>query len=145
MKGNKLLFIGVLAAGAFLFTGCTAKEAKLTCTQTNNGVDVEFIVGFKGNVIDSMDFSYDMSLEEYSDLQIEAIGEQDFCSVVKQSMTDYKEAFTSCNQEIAEKHLKVKSSLDVDKIAKNVMGKMTTPEKGKEALESTGYKCVIEK
>lgn len=143
MKKGRIVALVALVAVA-LVTGCTAKEKKLVCKQETSGVLVEFNVGFKGNIIKSMDFNYDMDLSKYKDNQIALIEKQDFCSSVKRSMSDYKNAFTDCKQEIKDKHLLVSSVLDVDKIAKNVTDKMTTPEKGKAELEKQGYKCSIE-
>ena len=58
-------------------------------------------------------------------------------------MSSYKDAFTDCKQNITDKHLKVSSVLDVDKIAKNILDKMTTPAKTKKELEKEGYKCTV--
>ena len=133
----------MLIVTVLLATGCTKKESKLTCTQTASGVDIEFNVGFKGNVIDTMDFNYDMDLSKYSDLQINAIGKQDFCTTVKNYMSTYKEAFTDCKQSIENKHLKVDSVLDVIKIAKSYSQKLSSPKKAKAELEAEGYTCTI--
>ena len=142
MRKSKFL-VGTVAAVALLATGCSPKESKLVCTQNTSGVDIEFNVGFKGNVIDTMDFNYDMDLSKYSDSQIEAVGKQDFCTIVKNAMSTYKDAFTDCKQDIADKHLKVNSVLDVDKIAKNMLDKMSSPDATKKELESEGYKCTV--
>ena len=115
----------------------------LTCTQTTSGVDITFNVGFNGNVISSMDFAYDMDLSSYSDTQIKYLEKQDFCTSVKNSMSDYKEAFTDCKQEIKDKHLTVASELNVDKVAKNALSKMKSAEKAKKELEGQGFKCTI--
>jgi len=142
MKGSKLVLTLVVAMATLLLVGC-GKEKKLVCTQTASGVDIEFNVGFKGKVISSMDFNYDMDLSKYSDTQIKAIEKQDFCSLVKKSMSAYKEAFTKCDQKVESKHLKVDAELDVNKVTKSVSEKMTSPEKAKEELEKQGYTCTI--
>ena len=141
-KGKYLLFSGLIAV-SLLVAGCGPKETKLICTQNQNGLDIVFNIGFKGNKVDSMDFDYNMDLSSYNDTQIDAISKQDFCEVVKSYMTEYKEAFTSCNQKIESKELKVSSVLDVDKIAENEKEKMGTPEATKEELEQQGYSCTI--
>lgn len=143
MKKRGIVLAGAIAAVAFLATGCSQKEAKLVCTQTTSGVDIEFNVGFKGNTIETMDFNYNMDLSSYTDTQISYVEKQDFCATVKSSMSEYKDAFTSCNQEIVDKQLKVNSELDVDKIANNVLEKMTSPKKAKAELEAEGYTCTI--
>ena len=145
MKKGKFLLFGSLVAVSLLATGCgNDKESKLVCTQNQSGVDIEFNIGFKGNVVTDMDFNYDMDLSSYNDTQIEAIGKQDFCTSVKESMSEYKDAFTDCDQMIDEsKHLKVNAVLDVDKVAKNALEKMGTPEATKEELEGQGYTCTL--
>lgn len=143
MKKKLFLVAAVAAVSSLILSGCGSKEKKLVCTQTASGVDIEFNVGFKGKVISSMDFNYDMDLSKYSDTQIKAIEKQDFCSAVKNSMSQYKSAFTGCKQKIASKHLKVDATLDVGKVAKSVSEKLTTPEKTKKELENQGYKCTI--
>ena len=142
MRGKIVAFVGVCAF-LLVVTGCSAKKAKLVCTQTSSGVDITFNVGFKGNTIDAMDFDYDMDLSSYSDEQISLLEGQDFCTSVKSAMSDYKDAFTNCEQDISNKHLKVSSVLDVDKVAKNVLDKMSTPERTKKELEKEGYTCTI--
>ncbi len=141
MKRNIILSV-CLCAVLLLVTGC-GRERTLVCTQTASGVDITFNVGFKGNTIKTMDFSYDMDLTSYNDAQIEAIGKQDLCTTVKNSMAQYKDAFTDCKQNIENKHLRLSSRFDVDKIAKNQLDKMTSPEKAKEDLETQGYSCTI--
>ena len=142
---NKIILGLSLVVSTIVLTGCVAKPAKLVCTQTTSGVDITFNVDFKGKTIKNMDFSYDMDLSKYSDAQIKAVGKQDFCTRVKNSMIGFKDAFTDCNQSIEDKHLKVASKMDIDKIAKNYLEKMTTPEAAKKQLEASGYKCTIEK
>ena len=141
---KKGILLSLLLVVAVLLTGCAKKQSKLVCTQTTSGVDIVFNVSFKGNVVDSMDFSYNMDLSKYSDAQIEAIGKQDFCTRVKNQMASFKDAFTSCNQEITNKQLKVNSVLDVDKAAKSYFGKVSSPESAKKQLESVGYTCTIQ-
>ena len=144
MKRNRIIgFIGVCIF-LLIITGCSMKKSKLVCKQTASGVDITFNVGFKGNTISTMDFDYDMDLSKYTDEQINLLKEQDFCTSVKAAMSSYKDAFTDCKQDITDKHLKVSSVLDVDKVAKNILNKMTTPAKTKKELEKEGYKCTIQ-
>ena len=142
MKKRSIVLAVTVFALVFLVTGCGGKKT-LTCTQTTSGVDITFNVGFNGNVISSMDFAYDMDLSNYSDTQIKYIEKQDFCTSVKNSMSDYRDAFTDCKQEIKDKKLNVSSTLNVDKVAKNALSKMTSAEKTKKELEGQGFKCTI--
>ncbi len=142
---KKGILLSLLLAVVVLSTGCAKKDVKLVCTQTASGVDVTFNVDFSGKVITNMDFAYDMDLSNYSDAQVEAIGKQDFCSRVKSSMSTFKDAFTDCKQEISSKHLNVKAELDVDKVAKSYLNKITKPESAKAELEKVGYTCTIQK
>ena len=129
---------------AFLLTGCSGKST-LVCTQTQSSVDITFNVGFDGNKISSMDFGYDMDVSKYSDAQLKILEKKDFCSVVKLTMSAYKDAFTKCGQKISDKHLNVDAVLDVNKIAKSERDKMTSVDEAKKALEKQGYKCTIKK
>lgn len=140
-KYGVILMVVVLS---LVLVGCSAgNEKKLVCTQTASGVDIEFNVGFVGNSIKTIDFNYDMDLSSYNSSQLKLFEKQDFCKIVKEAMTEYKSAFKSCKQSIKNKHLKVYSVLDVHKLSNDISKKMTTPEKGKKALEKTGYKCKI--
>lgn len=141
---KKIVFLSVLIAILVVLSGCSKKETKLVCTQSASGVDIEFNVLFKGNTVTDMDFNYDMDLSSYSDIQIEAVGKQDFCSIVKKSMSDFADAFKTCEQNISQKHLKVSSILDVDKASKSILDKTGTPKATKEALEKQGYTCTME-
>ena len=128
----KKKFVAVVALFAVVvLTGCTPKESKLSCTQTTSGVDVGFNVGFKGNVIDTMNLTYDMDLSKYSDTQVEAISKQDFCTRVKSSMSQFKDAFTDCKQDVSNKKLNVNANLDINKVAKTFLSKRTTPKAAK--------------
>lgn len=142
---KKGIILSLLLPVVFLATGCTAKQSKLVCTQTTSGVDITFNVEFNGNAIKNMDFAYDMDLSKYSDTQVNAIAKQDFCTRVKSSMATFKDAFTDCKQDVSNKHLNVKSVLDVDKITKSYLSKISKPESAKAELESVGYTCTIQK
>ena len=142
MKKRGIVLAIAFVAVVFLVTGCGKKET-LVCTQTNSGVDITFNVGFDGNTITSMDFAYDMDLSSYGDTTIKYLEKQDWCSTVKSSMSEYKDAFTDCKSEIKDKKLNVKSTLDVDKVAKSVLGKMKSSKSAKKELEAEGFKCTI--
>ena len=138
--GLFVLFAGVLLVTV---TGCGKKETKLVCNQESSGVDVIFNVEFTNNVIEDMDFSYNMDLSSYNDTQIKAIEKQDFCTIVKSYLSSYKNAFEDCKQSVKEKQLKVSADLDVDKLTANAIDKKSTPEEAKKALEKEGYTCKI--
>lgn len=141
---KKGILLSLLIGIIFITTGCAGKNAKLVCTQTTSGVDITFNVDFKGNTVQSIDFGYDMDLSKYTDSQITAIGKQDFCTRVKSSMSQYKDAFLNCDQSIENKHLVVKSALDVDKISNSLLGKKASPKSAKTELEKVGYSCTIQ-
>ena len=139
---KKIMMSALFVFALVMITGCgSSKSTKLVCTQSVQGVDVEFNVLFKGNKITKMDFNYNMDLSAYEDSEIDMLASQDFCTIIKGSMEEYEEAFTNCKQEIANKSLKIKSDLDVDKIAKTELEKMESPSKAKEDLEAQGYSC----
>ena len=142
MKKRGIVLAVAVVAVVFLVTGCGKKQT-LTCTQTTSGVDITFNVGFNGSVITAMDFAYDMDLSSYSDTTIKYLEKRDWCSTVKSSMSEYKDAFTDCKAEIKDKKLNVSSVLDVDKVAKSALGKMKSASAAKKELEAQGYKCTI--
>ena len=145
MRKLKICLVAVTMVAILITSGCVLnKNQKLVCKQTSQGVDIQFNVGFKGNTIESMDFSYDMDLASYSDLQINAIKGQDFCNIVKNSMSQYSNAFTNCNQNIENKHLSVTAAFDINKLANNVLDKLASPKAAKSDLEKQGYTCNFE-
>lgn len=138
----KKSIIGTVALGALvttLVTGCGA-EKKLVCTQSVSGVDVTFNITFSGDKLKAMDLAYDMDLSKYSDSQVEAVGKQDFCSLVKTQMSQYSSAFKNCKQDISNKTLNIKADFDVKELAddNDLSG---GPEAAKKGLESAGYTC----
>lgn len=143
MKKIKYVLGVALFASILLLTGC-GKEQTLRCKAVSSGVDVGFNVKFKGRLITNMDITYDMDLSQYNDTAIEAIRKQDFCNVVKQSMSQYESAFENCRQDISNKKLHVASDLNVDKVAKNELEKLSSVKDAKEGLEKVGYTCTIE-
>lgn len=157
---KKILYgVMVLVLGVAL-TGCSfskdvvekvKKEVKseLDCKQSleQSGIkiDIDFNVDFLGNVIDDIDFSYDMDLTQFNDAQIEAVSKTDLCSTVKNAMSDYKEAITGCEQNIENKHMIVELDMDVNKVAKTPFQKISKPSDAKEELEKGGYTCTLDK
>ena len=142
MKKRGIVLAVALFAVVVLVTGCGKKET-LTCTQSKSGVDITFNVGFEGSTITTMDFAYDMDLSSYSDTTLKYLEKQDWCATVKSSMSEYKDAFTDCKQSLENKKLNVSSTLNVDKIAKSVLGKMKSSKAAKKELEAEGYTCTI--
>ena len=140
MKKLGLVTIAVLMT--FMLAGCGKKQT-LSCVQKPSGVDVEFNIDFEGKKVVGMDFHYNVDLSSLTDDQIETLSKQDFCETVKNSMEDYKEAFTKCDHKIESKKMLVDAVLDVDKVAKEEKNKMTSIEEAKTQLENTGYTCTI--
>ena len=151
---KKICLVAVAIFMTLLVSGC-GKQQKLSCVQKTEMVSVKFNVGLNGKIIKDMDFHYDLDLSQYNDEQIAAIEKQDFCATVKDSMSQYKEAFKKCEHKVVNKslaasafgkkgkNLTVSAELDVDKIAKNTLEKMTSVETAKSELEAQGYKCTI--
>lgn len=143
---KKVLLMSLAVGLTLLLTAC-GKDNKITnrlvCTQNAAGVDVELTTNFQGNKIYDMDLKYTMDLSEYSDVQINAIKEQDFCTIVKNAMAGFKEAFTNCKQSLNNKELLITSKLDVTKVSDGTVKQEGSIEEAKEGLESQGYKCVI--
>lgn len=140
---RRLVLVVFTFALCILLSGCGNKEEKLVCKQSTSGVDIALNTMFKGNVVESMDFSYEMDLSQYSDIQIEAIKSQDFCEIVKTSMKASGFIIENCNQNISNKKLVANADIDITEISK--ADKTGSPEKTKKELETQGYTCVIEK
>lgn len=139
---KKICLVLVAVFMTLLVSGC-GKERKLTCIQTPDGVNIEFNIGFKGKTIKTMDFNYDYDISSLSDKDKESVKKQDFCVQVKEAMKDYEKAFTNCKSNVVKDHLKVAAVLDINKIAKNALQKMTSVENAKTELEKQGYSCTI--
>ena len=131
-----------VALMTLLISGC-GKTQKLSCVQSPEGVNIEFNIGFKGKTIQTMDFNYDYDISALSDNDKESVKKQDFCVQVKEAMKDYKDAFTNCKSNVVKDHLTVSAILDINKIAKNALQKMTSIENAKTELEKQGYSCTI--
>ena len=142
MKRFKICSIVLAVVFVLVLSGCGA-EKTLKCTNTSSGVDITFLVGFKGNTIQTMDFGYDMNLSEYTDEQVKAISEQDLCPTVKNSMEDYKDAFSKCEQKLDGKHILIDAAFDVSKLTKTYLDRVSTPEAFKSEMEKSGYSCEI--
>lgn len=142
MKKGILLF--GIAGACLLLTGC-GNKATLKCNMNSSGVDINFNIDFKGNSIDAMDLKYAMDLSDFSDSQIDILKNQDLCSGLKEDMDEFKDAFADCKQELNDKKLNISAKFNVDKISSEKRDKMQTPEDAKKDLESSGYKCTIEK
>ena len=99
------------------------------------------ITELTGGKISAMDFSWKMDLSKYSDSQIQLVSAQDFCSTVKQSMSNY--TFTGCNQSLENKVLVIKAGIDIDKITDTSIKNSTSAKEVKEALEKVGYTCTV--
>ncbi len=140
---KKLFLSALMVFGLLLLAGC-GKEQVLRCKATESGVDVGYNVTFKGARITKMNLTYDMNLSAYSDQQIDLLRQKDFCEVVQNAMSQYKEAFENCTQSIESKNLHVYSDLNVDKITNNELEKLSSITKSKEGLEEVGYTCTIE-
>ena len=72
MKKSYFIIIAVVAL--FITTGCLSSGNKrLVCKQNASGVDVTFNIDFKGNMIDKMDFSYDVDMSSRDQSTIDLI------------------------------------------------------------------------
>ena len=146
MRNIKVLVV-LMVVVVLTTSGCVlgmGKSQKLVCKQTEKGVDIQFNVGFKGNKIETMDFSYDMDLSSYNDAQINSIKNEDLCGAIKTSMSEYSKAFTGCKQNIVDKHLRVDAEFDVDKLTNSVLDKYASPNAAKAELEKQKYVCEFE-
>ena len=141
---KKYLLVGVLLA-TLLLTGCggSANTKRLLCTQKVQTVDVNMIADFEGDLLTYLGLKYEMDLTQYTDAQIELIGKQDMCSVVKTSMANYTSAFTNCKQSVDSKVLIITADFDLDKLITGDIKKEAKIEDVQAGLEKQNYKCTI--
>jgi len=149
MKKRFLIFGVIMMAISLLITGCDAtetvqKEQLLHCKANSEGVDVIFNVSFKGNRISNMNLVYEMDLSDIEDDRIEAAKSEDYCKIVKESLSQYESAFKNCSQDISNKKLSVTSDLDIDKMDASESVKFGTIDNAKKGLEEVGYTCTVE-
>ena len=137
MKKNILLFLMII----LITSGCSNK--KLVCKRNMNNSSFEYSMEFKDDSIKTMNLYYDMDLTSYSNRQISMVEKQDFCSKLKDNMKSFKDAFNNCKQEIIDEHLRVTANIDVSKISKTTLEKISTSDKTKSLMEKQNYKCSV--
>ena len=137
MKKNILLFLMII----LITSGCSNK--KLVCKRNMNNSSFEYSIEFKDDSIKIMNLYYDMDLTNYSNRQISMVEKQDFCSKLKDNMKSFKDAFNNCKQEIIDEHLRVTANIDVSKISKTTLEKISTSDKTKSLMEKQNYKCSV--
>ena len=138
MKKNILMFLIIV----LVTSGC-GNTKNLICTKKVNKSSVEYNIKYKDNNIKTMKFYYNMDLTSYSNKQISMVQKQDFCSKLKDNMKTFKDAFNNCKQEIVDEHLKVTTNIDISKISKTTLDKISTSDKTKSLMEKQNYKCTI--
>ena len=127
-----------------LFNGITGKnEKRLVCNQKVQTVDVDMYADFSGDELTYLGLKYEMDLSSYTDAQIDLIKKQDMCSTVKQSMSNYTNAFTNCKQGIENKILVITADFDLDKLVTGDIKKEAKIEDVKAGLEKQNYSCTI--
>ena len=146
MKIGRIILGFIVIFAVVLLAGCDLepKEQLLSCKANSEGVDVIFNVTFQSKKVTKMNLVYEMSLAELEDDRIEAAKSEDYCKIVKESLSQYESAFKNCSQDISNKKLTVKSDLDIDKMDKSQSTNFGTIENAKKGLESVGYTCTIE-
>ena len=141
---NRIILCGVLAISLLTLTGCGNSDVKtLVCTQNVSGINIELTTKFAGKKVDNMKMKYAINLSSYNETQIDAIKEQDFCTLVKGSMIGYENAFNNCKQNVNDKELLITADFDVNKIEDDNIKEESTPEEAKKGLEQEGYTCTI--
>ena len=139
---KKICLVAVSAFMILMLCGC-GKTQVLSCTQTPEGTVAKFEMTFKGEVVKKMHYDYDTDLSTFSDETIDAFKKQDFCSMTKENLSQYKDAFDGCKQEIKDKHLILSAEFDVTKVSGEEAGKKVTIEETKVQFEAQGFACTI--
>ena len=136
---KKVVYGLLTVAMVFLLTGCG--KTTLTCKLTQQNVDLDYVMVFKGNVIKTMSLKYVINFSGKTDAEIQAANKQDYCSLIKSSMSQYKEGFENCNQKVDGSKIIVYTDINPNKITNNVFDKMGSIEETKTELEKIGYSC----
>ena len=139
---KKVLMILTICLGVLVVTGC-GKTQKLNCSREEDTMKIEMNFTFKSDKVTGLVLNYKLDLSEYNDIQLEAVGKQDFCSVLKSSLAEYGEAFNNCSQKIESKNLYVTTDLDIDELSDGVRASMSSLEAAKSSMESANYTCTV--
>ena len=146
---KKIFYGALILCLTFVLTGCDFsfsfnkdKEETVTCKQSQEGVDVYMYVNVKGEHVTGMSFKYEMDLSSYTDEQINLVQQNDFCTIVKSSLSQYANGFADCNYGINDdKVLVVDAKLDVNNI--DGMDEKTNSKEIKDGFEKQNYICEI--
>ena len=139
-----------------LLTGCESdiinngdikvdNGTRLSCNQKVQTVDVKMIADFKDDKLTYLGLEYGMDLSSYTDTQVNAIQKEDMCTIVKNSMSNYSDAFTNCKQSVENKQLLITADFDLDKLKGADLTTQTSIDEAKTELEKQGYSCTITK
>ena len=144
---KKVVSVLLVFVFAICLSGCGNKKLSLECKRNAQGVDITLSTSVVGNLAASMNINYFSNLSNRTDEEIASFEKQDFCSAIKESMPDYKDAFGECKSKIdkTKKDLNIDIKIDVDKLGKNKSDKMGDVETMKESFEAQGYSCTIKK
>ena len=127
-----------------LLVGCNKNVTKeLVCNQKLGEFNFLLSMKFNDNVINDINFECTTDVSKYSKQQIEAIREKDFCSTIKNNMNGFEDSFIDCHHEIKDKELIISSKLDINKITKKSIRRVSNIDEGNKALVKEGYTCII--
>lgn len=146
MKGSKILLASLMVAMGLMLTGCGSNSSAtktLDCSTSSSGVEAQLKLGYEGKKVVDFKVNYYMDLSEYSDVQIEALKGQDFCSVVSAAFGEYRMGFSGCKQDITNKKLTVNSNIDLGKLDSSIVNGLSDINSSKAGFEASGYTCTI--
>ena len=92
-----------------------------------------------------MNLQYKTNLSGYTKTQKDTYMNQDLCGGLISDMEEFKDAITDCSKKLEGDIVIITENFDIDKIEGNKTSKNQAPETVKKDLESSGYKCIIEK
>ncbi len=140
---KKYLMVSFVFVCLLILSGCFYKKQTLTCERSENTMKVSTGFLYVNDKPTGMNLVYELDLSQYNDIQIEAVGKQDFCNTLKTSLTQYGDAFNNCRQEIVNKKLFVRTDIEISKLSDGVQDSMTTLENAKKSMESASYTCTV--
>ena len=124
--------------------GCSKGPTKeLVCNQELGEFNFSLMMKFDNIKIKDINFECTSDISKYNEIQVKAINEKDFCSIVKETMKGYENSFIDCKQDISNNHLLISSKLDINLITNKRIKKIGDIEDGKKVLENEGYTCMI--
>ena len=143
---KRIMIFSVIIFIVLLTTACD-RNTTLKCTVSTDEYDLNLIYGFDGRILKTMGLQYIIDVSAYSDKEIKLLEQQDYCNYIKlhENFIEFSEAFEKCEQKLDNKKIVIDADFDINKVPSEELSKMQSYHDAKKELESSGYKCTLEK